>query len=453
MPTFTIPRPAATTVEFPTAELIFGSDGAPADAGALTAIRMELADAGVTDLIVLCGGWAEKDSELRSLYDGLATAARAAIRRDPGFAAHTYGVLRIMWPARRWTEPPLNLQLETLSAEERSHRNVAALEMEVTSLRGAFSGHQSDRHLLKVWQLIGNVSESIPAQVSLVEHVRELVRETDAYNPSPKQNEYASRQFLAMHPIRLLEAVSGTIESYQARRAAESSVISESDADLAATSPDHCDVYQGIRNLLRYALASEMRARAEAVGRLGLRESLLTLSRGLPQTRVHLVGHSFGARAVLTAVDAPADSKKLIRPKSVSLLQPALSEDAFAPAEEGSGEGVFHSVLAEGKVAGPILVSYTMNDETARVPYDIARDIAKYSQPGKFDYPEPARAMAQHGAAKTGAHQISAASHVMPRWRRGMVVNFNGYGVIGSHTDVCKLEVARTILSAATTTT
>lgn len=65
MPTFTIPRPAATTVEFPTAELIFGSDGAPADAGALTAIRMELADAGVTDLIVLCGGWAEKDSELR----------------------------------------------------------------------------------------------------------------------------------------------------------------------------------------------------------------------------------------------------------------------------------------------------------------------------------------------------------------------------------------------------
>jgi len=34
-----------------------------------------------------------------------------------------------------------------------------------------------------------------------------------------------------------------------------------------------------------------------------------------------------------------------------------------------------------------------------------------------------------------------------------MVVNLNGYGLIGNHTDVCKSEIARAILSAATTTT
>jgi hypothetical protein len=453
MPTFTISRPTAYTVEFPTSELTFASDGAPADTGELTAIRMELAAAGVTDLLVLCGGWADKESELRSLYDGFATVTRSAVRRDPALAAHTYGVLRIVWPARRWIEPQLNLRLNTLGAEERAHRNVAALEMEVTSLRGTFTAHQADRHLLKVWQLIGSVSESIPARVSLVEHLRELVRGTDANNPSRKHNEYASRRFLAMHPILLLEAVSPQIGSEHAQHVPQSGEGFESDANFAATSPDPCDVYQGIRNLLRYALASEMRARAEAVGRLGLRESLLTLSRGLPQTRFHLIGHSFGARAVLTAVDASADSNKLLCPKSVSLLQPALPEDAFAPAGEGSDEGIFHSVLAEGKVAGPILVSYTMNDETARVPYDIARDIATHSQPGKFDYREPPRAMAQHGAAQTGAHQVSIASHVMPRWHRGMVVNLNGYGVIASHSDVCKLEIAQSILSAATTTT
>src|SRR4051812_38807151 len=150
MSTFTTSRPADTSVEFPTTELVFGPDGAAPDPGALITIRTELADAGVTDLLVLCGGWAEREGDLRMLYDGLATTLRSAVRRDAAFAAHTYGILRIVWPARRWTDPPLNLNLGSLSAEERAHRNVAALELEVTSLRGVFGGRQADRHLLKV---------------------------------------------------------------------------------------------------------------------------------------------------------------------------------------------------------------------------------------------------------------------------------------------------------------
>ena len=144
----------------------------------------------------------------------------------------------------------------------------------------------------------------------------------------------------------------------------------------------------------------------------------------------------------------------MIKPKSVTLLQPALPEDAFAPESDGGSEGMYHSVLADGKVCGPVLVSYSINDETARIPYDIASHIARHSQPGKQNYPEPARSMAQHGAAQTGAHQVSLANRPStPRWRRGMVVNLNGYGLISDHTDVFKLELARMVLSAATTTT
>jgi len=452
MPAFTVSPPSATALEFPTAELIFGADGTLLDADAPTAIRVELAAAGVTDVPVLCGGWADKPGDLRALYDGLAKSAYSAVRRDAAFAAHTYGIIHVVWPTRRWTDPPLNLHLDALDADERAHRHIAALEMEVTSLRGAFNGHQADRHLLKVWRLIGSVADSVASQVSLVEHVRELVRRRDELTPAPKLNEYASRRFLAMHPLRLLEAVSE--QSRSDRPHVKPYSPHESDqSDEDGTGRDNCDIYDAVRNLLRYALATEMRARADTLGRVGLRDSLVALSRELPQTRFHLVGHSFGARAVLTALDAPGDSNKLLRPKSVSLLQPTLPDDAFAPADEGSDEGIYHPVLSEGKVAGPILVSYTMSDETARVPYDIARRIATHSQPGKYSYPEPPRAMAQHGATQTGAHQISVATHIAPRWRRGMVVNVNCYGVITAHSDVCKLQIARLILSAATTTT
>lgn len=454
MSTFTLNRrPPLNAVDFPEAELNFDREGGCAESGEVAAIRAEFANAGVTDLIVLCGGWADLGKELRELYDGLAVSLRTAARHDAAFGAHQYGIVRVMWPTLRWLEP-FQPPSAPLTADERAHREIAALEMEVTSLRGAFSGRRADRHLLKVWQLISTVSESVPSQVSLVEHVRELVRGTDEMNPYPRLNEYASRQFLAMHPIRLLEAVSdpGT-PVLSGDREREPQAEASGDDGSTTESPADCDVYQGIRNLLTYAIASEMRTRAETIGRLGLRESLLELGRGLPQTRLHLIGHSYGARALLAAVDAPPDSGKLIRPKSVSLLQPALPEDAFAPEAEGSPEGIFHPVLAEGKAGGPILVSHSTNDETAGIPYAISRRIAEHSQRGKEAYPNPVGAMARTGAAASGAIRISLSSRALPRWRRGMMVNLDGSALISDHSDVCQVQVAQAILSAATTTT
>ena len=452
MPNFTLSRrPHSPIVDFPTAEISFSADGAPTEPDPLAAIREEFSAAGVTDLLVLCGGWSNSDKELRALYDRFAASAKQTVRREESFSAHTYGILHVLWPARRWPEPITAPVLENATAEERAYRKVAALEMQVTSLRGAFSGRQADRHLLKVWQLINSVSRSVAAQVSLVEHLRELVRGTDELNPSRKPEEYASRRFLTMHPIRLLESVS---DEAPAGVFITGGSEADSNDDSDAPSPERqCDVFQGIRNLVCYAVASEMRARSEKIGRLGLRQSLLTLSRRLQQTRLHLVGHSFGARAILTAVDAPPDSGELIRPKTITVLQGALPENAFAPANGDCAEGFFHSVLAEGKAGGPILVTYTSSDETAGLPYAIAGRIAEHSQRGnQEEYPDPVGAMAHNGARETGAIELALSSGGPLRWKRGMVANLNGHGVIGSHTDVCKPEVVHAILSAATTT-
>lgn len=454
MSTFTLNRrPPLNGVDFPEAELNFDREGGCPEPGEVAAIRAEFATAGVTDLLVLCGGWADLPRDLRGLYDGLTASLRTTVRRDSAFGAHQYGIVRVMWPTRRWLEP-FQPPSGALTEDERAHREIAALEMQVTSLRGSFTGRQADRLLLKVWQLISTVSDSVPSQVSLVEHVRELVRETDEMNPYPRLNEYASRQFLTMHPIRLLEAVSdpGT-PGFPAVQERISHEEAPGEDGSSTDSPADCDLYQGIRNLLTYAISSEMRTRAETIGRLGLRESLLGLRRGLPQTRLHLIGHSFGARALLAAVDAPPDSGKLICPKSISLLQPALPEDAFAPEADGSPAGIFHPVLAEGKAGGPILVSHSTNDETAGIPYAISCRIAEHSQPGRQDYPRPVGAMARTGVAASGATRISLSSRALPRWRRGMIVNLDGSALIADHLDVCRTQVTQAILSAATTTT
>src|SRR3954469_13108678 len=148
MPTFTLSqRQPANAIEFPSAEIRFDLDGRALEPEGLSVIRSELATAGVTDLLVFCGGWSSSDSDLRALYDGMAGAIANVARREPAFPAHTYGILRVLWPARRWPEVSPRLDVDDASAEDRAHHNIASLEMEVTSLRGVFSGRQADRHL------------------------------------------------------------------------------------------------------------------------------------------------------------------------------------------------------------------------------------------------------------------------------------------------------------------
>jgi hypothetical protein len=102
-----------------------------------------------------------------------------------------------------------------------------------------------------------------------------------------------------------------------------------------------------------------MRRRAGQVGeRLG-RELLAPAFTGLGDTapRLHLIGHSFGAKLVASAVLGG------LRPESLVLLLAAFS--AFAFAEEvptTKGPGFYRRVVAERLVAGPIVALRSDHD-------------------------------------------------------------------------------------------
>ena len=71
-----------------------------------------------------------------------------------------------------------------------------------------------------------------------------------------------------------------------------------------------------------------MKRRAGTVGELGLGPLLGQLARSSPEVRVHLVGHSLGARLVSFALRGLPDGVRTV--KSVTLLQGAFSHYAFA---------------------------------------------------------------------------------------------------------------------------
>lgn len=115
--------------------------------------------------------------------------------------------------------------------------------------------------------------------------------------------------------------------------------------------------YLDPRWALRIASVYKMKDRAGTVGAKGVSSLIKDI---LAQTTapLHLVGHSYGAKVVLSAIAAQPLPSKV---QSVLLLQPAISHLCFAKVLPGrGGSGGYHDV--PNRVVQPILTTYSGHD-------------------------------------------------------------------------------------------
>jgi hypothetical protein len=112
------------------------------------------------------------------------------------------------------------------------------------------------------------------------------------------------------------------------------------------------------RDLVRAFTVWQMKDRAGVVGSRGV-ASLLTDLLAQPSLPVHCVGHSYGAKVMLTAICAPRGGPASVR--SALLLQPAVSALCFAADAGGTGRaGGFRAALE--RVQLPILSTFSAHD-------------------------------------------------------------------------------------------
>ena len=114
----------------------------------------------------------------------------------------------------------------------------------------------------------------------------------------------------------------------------------------------------GAKDAVRVLSYNVMKARAGDIGRSGLGPLLADLHRRSPQLRVHLVGHSFGARLVSFAARRgrrPADSPIA----SLVLMQGAFSHWSFAGAHQNPfGRSGALNGFAD-RVHGPLVATFS----------------------------------------------------------------------------------------------
>jgi len=204
-----------------------------------------------------------------------------------------------------------------------------------------------------------------------------------------------------------------------------------------------------------------MKRRAGDVGeRLG-RECLAPLWRSFARApRLHLVGHSFGAKLVTSAVLGGA------RPESLTLLLGAFSAFAFAPEiPRFDRPGFYHRVLAERHVHGPIVVLRSDHDTALATFYraltgsdEVGRRRDGARGPGRRALTEPvaASALGAVGARGVGAPELDLVDVQRTGIPEYPIVNVDGSRVVrasepfvGAHRDIYHREVATLVAMAA----
>ena len=138
-------------------------------------------------------------------------------------------------------------------------------------------------------------------------------------------------------------------------------------------------LWNGAKEVLRSMSYYEMKNRAGVIGRTGLGPMIGKLAAADPGIRVHLMGHSFGARLVAYSVSGlpPAATGANSPVKTLMLIQGAFSHFAFAdpiPDSAISGPGALAAFT--GNVNGPLLATFSAADRAVGWWYPAASMLA-----------------------------------------------------------------------------
>jgi hypothetical protein len=422
---------------FPFWEVGFDADGARTADGDRQMIS-ELRSQNVTDLFVFAHGWNNDHTTARTLYDGIFREARKLV--DGGLVEKSGSVkiatAGIFWPSIVWADE--------LPQSQGGAARLAAPNVVITleQLRTIFSG-ASDRDLAKVHDLLVSHPSDEEAIASFAEALHRLMSSAPA-ETSPEDS--LERHALIDPAFRraALEALAENEHAYQPEGGA------------AGIGDAFAKLWEGAKGALRVATYWQMRNRAGVVGRAGLGPWIDRLSHALPKLRIHLIGHSFGARLVSFSLAglAPRQTSPV---KSLLLLQGAFSHFTFADKLPFDGQRSGELKGMSNRVDGPLLATFSDYDLAVGRSYPLAAIVAGQDA---CDAPKSVGrwgAMGSDGAQAVRAKEIplEAVGHRY-QFEPGRWHNLDANAVIragdppsGAHSDIVHPQVAWAALAAA----
>jgi hypothetical protein len=420
----------------------------------------QAAGQGVQDLFMFSHGWGTSAADAQTLYATMFPLIQTAARGVPGLGR--LGFAGIYWPSLWFPPTPATppAQGGSTQASDGPSAPLSAGTAAVTgaeiavSLAPGFADAAQQQALTQIGQLIddgqamaaaGQTDEAKQAQLA---QISQLIKSLAPAAPPDGQYEDCGETALLM-----TEDPAG---DYQKAATVFGSVpagdSTEGIGDWFTTA------INGAKDTLRVLSYWTMKARAGTIGQTGLGPLLSGLHAQSPGIRVHLIGHSFGARLVsfaLAGIDTPAASPLA----SLTLVQGAFSHWSFAGAADNpfGAPGTLNAL--SDRVHGPLVATCTIYDWAVGVWYPKASFLAGQNLAAEAADPwggmgadafQPAGSAATVTMPASGGLTYGFTSGTFYRANANSVINNTaGEPFAGAHSDIRKLPVAQLAVAAA----
>ncbi len=427
-------------------EVEFGPEGTIARRDQVDQVVNAIRQSQPSDVIFISHGWNNTHDDARGLYQNFfkVLKTRAESGQPVNVSGRKFTILGALWPSVAMADPnqtasgqaaPVAASLAPLKPAE------ADILGSLETLCAALQIPSSDPSIVEIKSLLPEI-ESFPSrQRRIVEIVRSLLpQETDAASL-----EDASQAFFKLDPLEMVNRLAKPTLTLRASQQAT--------GGAAGLGNLLSGIGGSLVHVMNYASYYMMKTRAGNVGRIGAYQVLREIRDDFPRLRLHLVGHSFGARLVTAATDGPVD-KSIIFPESLTLLQAAFSHNGFAHFYDGHHDGLFRGVITNHKVKGPVNITCSKQDTACGVAYPIASRLSGDMAAALGDANDIFGALGRNGAQKTPEADtvLLERSPSVYTFKQGRPLNLNGDAVITSHMDICRDEIASMLLQAIAST-
>ncbi|RSS60814.1 serine-threonine protein kinase [Streptomyces sp. WAC06614] len=398
----------------------------------------------VTDLLVFAHGWNSDRSTATRLYDRFFAPFPGLV--GPGVRL---GYVGVVWPSMRFSDEPIP-DFDPSAAGTTATGGWSELDAETRRALGEFwPGREAE--LDRIARLLAERPESQAAFAEFGALVRELAGVGPA-DPGSAAGGDVAGEVPAMFTEDPLEVCRVFTDALAAAGGPAASPEEGGGRELSFGGGLR-RLWNGAKEVLRQAAYYEMKKRAGVVGERGLGPALVEVARSRTELRVHLVGHSFGARVVSFALRGLPDGWSFV--KSLTLLQGAFSHYAFSnqlPHDRGRG-GELRGL--QRRIDGPVVACHSDHDTALKVFYPLASRMAGDSA-GFAGFDARWGAIGHDGVqALPGAPRLTLEAALREGLPGGGCVSVDAASVVrrggapsGAHSDVCHEELARVVVSA-----
>jgi hypothetical protein len=353
--------------------LSFDENGTLTDQAAVGRVVADLTASGATDLVVISHGWKTNQVGAGELYTPLWQNVTQALIAHGGPAPQKIVVAGVLWPSKQFED-----DFDTAAAQKVTGGTLAIPPAQTGDgdLNQAELGKVINGYRELVGQAAGDAIAAAAAlnangftDASAADLLNVLKTSAGLTGAALDSELTADASGLLGDPLDILESLV-PLTNLPVPLSVGATLDLGNVLSNAIQGPR-----AAVARLLNQFTYFTMKKRAGAVGsKLG--SDVLPALASPRRTRLHLVGHSFGARLV-TAAAASFRAPGQLLLESLTLLQGAYSHNGLSSNFSGGRTGAFASVLTSNLVQGRITMSHTHNDTACTIAYPLASRLSR----------------------------------------------------------------------------